>query len=141
MLRVIIGRRATNSHLQTVLVADDDPVMLASVSQAMETLGYEVTRAEDGDEFLQHVAEHGPFTLLVTDVSMPWMTGLQVAHSVRAAGVETPVIVMTGLAISAAHVATLGQHAQLLRKPFDLRQLRAAVEQLVPTQSAHRERH
>ena len=77
---------APTRDMLRVLVADDDPTMLSAVCHALELIGYEVTRAEDGDEFLQRVAEFGPFDLIVTDVAMPWMTGLQVAHSVRAAG-------------------------------------------------------
>jgi DNA-binding NtrC family response regulator len=121
---------------QRVLVADDDPTTLASVAHAMELLGYEVSLADDGDEFLQLVAEEGPFDLLVTDVSMPWMTGLQVAHSVRAAGVDTPVVVMTALAVIPAAVGLLGPNAVLLRKPFGMQRLRDAVEQVVRV-SAH----
>jgi two-component system, cell cycle response regulator CpdR len=118
-----------------VLVADDDAATLGLVSHALERLGFTVTRADDGDELLQQVVEHGPFDLLVTDVSMPWMTGLQVAHSLRAAGVETPVIVMTALAVVPPAMAKLGSSARLLRKPFRLRQLFTAVEELVTVEN------
>jgi CheY-like chemotaxis protein len=114
-----------------VLIAEDDPTTLAAVAQAMGVLGYDVSRAEDGDELLQQMSEHGPFDLVVTDVSMPWMTGLQVAHSARAAGVETPIIVMTALAVIPSSVATLGPNALLLRKPFGLKRLQECVDQLV----------
>src|SRR5689334_2806636 len=107
----------------TVLVADDDAVTLALVSETLERLGYTVSRAEDGNELLQEIAENGPFELLVTDVSMPWMTGLQVAHSARAAGLVTPVIVMTALPIDAAVVRSLGTASLLLRKPFTTKEL------------------
>ena len=98
-----------------VLVADDDAPTLALVATALERLGCQVIRAEDGDELLQALAESGPFDLFVTDISMPWMTGLQVAHSARAAGLKTPVIVMTALPIEAAQVDELGDQAILLR--------------------------
>lgn len=114
-----------------VLVADDDPTMLSVVAYALERMSYQVTRAEDGDEFLQNVAEHGPFDLIVTDVSMPWMTGLQVAHSVRAAGVETPIIVMTALSVIPPSAGLLGPNAVVLRKPFGMTRLCSAVDKLV----------
>lgn len=114
-----------------VLVADDDAPTLALVATALERLGCQVTRAEDGDELLQALAESGPFDLFVTDISMPWMTGLQVAHSARAAGLKTPVIVMTALPIEAAQVDELGDQAILLRKPFGLKQLVGAVHHLL----------
>jgi len=114
-----------------VLVADDDAAMLALVATAMERLGFSVCRAEDGNELLQALASSGPFDLFVTDISMPWMTGLQVAHSARAAGLMTPVIVMTALPIDAVEVNTLGGHVVLLRKPFGLTQLVSAVHHLL----------
>jgi two-component system capsular synthesis sensor histidine kinase RcsC len=114
-----------------VLVADDDAASLGLVSDALERLGCDVTRAEDGDELLQHLAAAGPFDLVVTDISMPWMTGLQVAHSARAAGLTTPVIVMTALPIDAARVTELGAPTVLLRKPFELKQLVAAARHML----------
>jgi CheY-like chemotaxis protein len=119
--------------LTKVLVADDDDATVAIVAQTMERLGFSVTRAEDGDELLQHIAEHGPFDLLITDISMPWMTGLQVAHSARVAGLLTPLIVMTALPIDASAVHALGTSAVLLRKPFGIKQLVGAVSQMLRT--------
>lgn len=106
-----------------VLVADDDAATLAIVAAGLERLGFSVTRADDGDELLNAIAEGGPFDLMVTDISMPWMSGLHVAHSARAAGLTTPVIVMTALPIEARDVEALGPETALLRKPFALTQL------------------
>ena len=132
---------APTRDMLRVLVADDDPTMLSAVCHALELIGYEVTRAEDGDEFLQRVAEFGPFDLIVTDVAMPWMTGLQVAHSVRAAGIDTPIVVMTALAVVPNAASLLGPNALILRKPFGMDRLRSAIHQLLrveePQDSAH----
>lgn len=114
-----------------VLVADDDGPTLALVATALERAGCTVTRVEDGDELLQALADGARFDLVVTDISMPWMTGLQVAHSVRAAGLETPVIVMTALPIDASRVEALGSHAVLLRKPFGTKELVTAARELL----------
>ena len=113
-----------------VLVADDDAASLALVADALERIGCDVTRADDGNELLQALAAGAPFDLLVTDISMPWMTGLQVAYSAREAGMTTPVIVMTALAIDQSQVDALG-HTVLLRKPFGTKQLEAAALQLL----------
>ena len=120
-----------------VLIADDDSSTLVLVADAIEKLGWNVTRAGDGDELLDAIAEHGPFDLLITDVQMPWMTGLQVAHSVRIAGVATPVIVMTALPLEARKVEELGRNTVLLRKPFRIAQLVAAARQLLTTPRAN----
>jgi CheY-like chemotaxis protein len=116
-----------------VLVADDDPVTLSLVAGTIRRLGYEVTCAEDGDALLQQVAEGGPFDVIVTDVAMPWMSGLQVATSLRTAGLPTPVLVMTALPLEPDLVARLGAGAVLLRKPFHLKDLVSALQHLVRT--------
>lgn len=118
-----------------VLVADDDAATLAIVAAGLERLGFSVTRADDGDELLHAIAEGGPYDLMVTDISMPWMSGLHVAHSARAAGLTTPVIVMTALPIEARDVEALGPQAALLRKPFALTQLLKLARRLL-----HRDR-
>jgi CheY-like chemotaxis protein len=116
-----------------VLVADDDPGMLELVAEALERPGVTVLRAENGGELLERLADEGPFDLIVTDVSMPWMSGLQVANSARTAGVRTPVVVITATKDPTLdqQVAALGSNARLLRKPFVLDDLEAAVGSLL----------
>lgn len=114
-----------------ILVADDDPTSLDLVGRAMERLGCSVYSAEDGGQLLQAIAEYGPFDLIVTDVAMPWMTGLQVAHSARTAGVMTPVIVMTASQVTPSEVELLGTNTTLLRKPFRQIDLIRAMQRLL----------
>lgn len=124
-----------------VLVADDDPDVLQDVAAALEVFGASVTRAESGADLMIRLGENEPFDLIVTDVAMPWMTGLQAVQSTRYAGLETPVIVMTALRDPAIpdRVHTLGGHALLLQKPFGMPELRAAIERLIPHASQERE--
>jgi CheY-like chemotaxis protein len=117
-----------------VLVADDDPDVLQDVSCAFEIMGHQVTRATSGNELITRLGEDEPFDLIVTDISMPWMSGLQAMHSTRYAGLQTPVIVMTALrdAEIPERVQALGRNALLLRKPFGLVELETAVDVLIP---------
>lgn len=115
-----------------VLVADDDPEMLELVTNvARRHLHADVTQVSTGHELLDAIA-HDAFDLVITDISMPWMTGLQVMHSVRAAGLPTPVVVMTGMQASELpeQVKALGDRARLLHKPFTLQELLAAVGEI-----------
>ena len=116
------------------IVADDDPAILDLVTKNLESLGMEVMRADNGVMLIELVANQGPFDLIITDISMPWMSGLQVAMSARNAGVRTPVIVMTGLRDGdlMRQVGNLGEQTVLLRKPFDLAELHGALELLLP---------
>jgi CheY-like chemotaxis protein len=111
------------------LVADDDREMLEMVSRVLGRLGLEVITASSGAELLENVAEQGPFDLVVTDVAMPWMSGLQVMHSARTAGMRCPVVVITALRDprTADQVETLGAEVRRLNKPFSVGELEEAV--------------
>ena len=119
------------------LVADDDPDVLRMICEAVVEFGAEVTRAATGDELIELLAERR-FDLVVTDVSMPWMTGLQVLHSVRTAGLTTPTVVITALrdARIARQVVALGRDATLLYKPFGLTQLFTAIGSVLDVSDA-----
>lgn len=115
-----------------VLVADDDPEMLGAVADALERLGHEVVRATSGGELVDQYAQGNQFDLIISDISMPWMDGLRTLRSMRTAGVRVPVIVMTALRDEQipAQVRALGARTRLLRKPFGLDELEAAVAAL-----------
>src|SRR6185295_18123869 len=124
--------RSTLSHAH-VLVADDDPQLLEAVAEALMRMGADVVRAGSGAHLIEQLASAGPFDLVVTDISMPWMSGLQAIRSTRAAGLATSVIVMTALSDPRipAQVKSLGENAVLLRKPFELSELEAAFSTLL----------
>jgi two-component system, cell cycle response regulator CpdR len=111
------------------LVADDDPELLTMVSKAVARFGADVVAVTSGGELLDKLADDGAFDVIVTDVSMPWMTGLQVMHSARTAGLPVPVIVITALRDPTlpAQVTALGARAELLHKPFSIEELYAAL--------------
>jgi two-component system cell cycle sensor histidine kinase/response regulator CckA len=116
-----------------VLVADDDPQLLETVADALMFAGTTVSRAASGAELIEQLGNHGPFDLVVTDISMPWMNGLQAMQAIRTAGLGTPVIVMTALADEQlpSQIRALGENALLLRKPFDRAQLIDAASSLL----------
>ena len=116
-----------------ILVADDDPELLDVVAEGLTRLGAHVTRASNGAELIDHLAEDGPFDLVVTDIAMPWLTGLRAIHAARTAGLGTPVIVMTALRDEGipARVKALGANAVLLEKPFDFTALESVASKLL----------
>jgi DNA-binding response OmpR family regulator len=120
-----------------IAIADDDPESLDLLRRALGNPLIEICEATNGAELVQLLAEDGPFDLVITDIHMPWMEGLQVLHSARAAEVSAPVLVITGLEGTdlQAKVARLG-NAKLLRKPFGIPELRAAVADLMARQLA-----
>jgi len=119
-----------------VLIADDDPDTLQLIALAVHAPGVEVYVAMDGLELLELIAECEPFDLIVTDVSMPSIAGLQVLASIREAGLDTPAIVVTGLDRPALPdtIARLGKTI-LVRKPFEIVELRRAIAALLDEES------
>jgi CheY-like chemotaxis protein len=115
------------------LVADDDGDMLAMVCKALRQFGADVVGVTSGGDLLEKLAEDARFDVIVTDISMPWMTGMQVMHSARTAGLPIPVIVITALRDPTLpeQVTSLGARAELLHKPFSIDELYAALRRCI----------
>jgi len=115
-----------------VLVAEDDPDTLHMLTEAIDQFGADVACASNGDELMGQLAEGG-FDVVVTDVSMPWMSGLQAMHSARVAGLTTPIVVITAVRSDEVmrQVSAFGKDVILLFKPFGLDELYAAIESLL----------
>lgn len=124
---------------ERILVADDDLELLQAIGDVLVLDGYRVTRVHDGAALIEALADRS-YDLLVTDISMPWMTGLQVSHSARYAGLQVPIVVITALRDEnlAADVAALGPHTRLLRKPFAIEDLEGAIHDLLAARGSAR---
>lgn len=110
----------------TVLVVDDEAPLLRYIGRALEDSGYHVLRARNGQEALDHMRKSLlPVQLVVTDVSMPGMTGPELAAQIATEPYPPPV-----LFVSADH-AFLGLPGPLLRKPFLPGDLSGMVESLL----------
>jgi len=81
--------------MKKVLIIDDDRVLRQTLAAALEAEGYGVAEASDGREGLNKAARTA-FDLIVLDVVMPSMGGLEVCRNLRQAGRQVPVIVMSG---------------------------------------------
>ncbi len=133
----ILGELAvpTPVPVARIAIADDDPDSLELLRLALESPVIAIYQATNGVELVRLLAENGPFDLVVTDVRMPWMDGLEVLRSARVAEVTTPVLVISGLTRPdlQAKVDRLG-NAKLLRKPFGAPELREAIFSLISRQ-------
>jgi PAS domain S-box-containing protein len=116
-----------------ILVVDDDPDVRAFLEAALEGLGYAVSQAEDGVSGLKMVDEVSP-DLLLLDYAMPQMNGADVARAVRRSHPHLPIIFVTGYAESGQLEAALGGEVPLLRKPFTVAQLSAAIAPHLPAE-------
>jgi signal transduction histidine kinase/CheY-like chemotaxis protein len=108
----------------TVLVVDDDRLVLGSVAEMLEDLGYATVRATSGGEALTRYDESRQIDLAITDYSMPGMTGLQLSKELRHRRPQLPIILITGYSDTQENIADLDQ----LPKPFGQAELAEAVD-------------
>jgi len=123
-----------------ILVVEDDPHIAEIVSDGLTDAGYGVTVARDGEEgFLD--ARLNTYDLVVLDLTLPRMDGLEVARRLRASGVVTPILMLTARAREGETIAGLDAGADdYLTKPFRLGELLARVRALVRRDAAARAR-
>jgi PAS domain S-box-containing protein len=126
------GAQAPGASRAKVLVIDDDEDVRAFLIVSLEGLGHDVIAAEGGEEGLARLRESRPDLALV-DYAMPNMHGAEVARAAREIAPGLPIVFVTGYAESEQLDAALGAGAPVLRKPFTLAQLQAAVEENVAT--------
>ncbi|MGZ6096769.1 MAG: response regulator [Myxococcaceae bacterium] len=112
----------------TVLVVDDDPGIRESVTEVLTAEGYRVLQAGDGAEALEHLADLAERCVVLLDLAMPRMNGLEFLAELSRRGqiARTPVLVMS----ANAHPGELDhpQVVALLRKQFELDELLRWVE-------------
>ena len=114
-----------------LLVVDDDRDVRDSLHRALGYAGYAVATAANGAEALSTIA-HAPVDLIILDVLMPMLNGLDTCRALRGRGDATPVIVLTARDAIDDRVAGLEAGADdYLVKPFALRELLARVNALL----------
>ncbi|MGW7419650.1 response regulator transcription factor [Streptomyces sp. NPDC054813] len=116
---------------QTVLLAEDDRAIRHALERALTLEGYEVTAVADGVEALAHAHRVRP-DVLVLDVMMPGIDGLQVCRVLRAGGDRTPILMLTALVETADRIAGLDAGADdYVVKPFDVEEVFARLRALL----------
>ena len=123
-----------------MLLAEDDPAFRRLIASVLADEGYEVVEAADGLALLAHIEttlaarrEPADSFLVVADIRMPGLTGLDVLAILRCANWRTPVILITAFGDEATHAEgrELGA-AAVIDKPFNVQDLRAAVVETMP---------
>jgi DNA-binding response OmpR family regulator len=119
--------------MTTVLVADDSETILLLLRTRLELAGYEVETAADGQEVTDLIdpsAEGGP-DLLLLDAMMPRKSGIDALRELRAAGVDTPALIVSAHQDpSDADAATDLEISGYLTKPIDFDLLLGAIAEL-----------
>jgi DNA-binding response OmpR family regulator len=116
-----------------VLLIDDDPLILGSIAEVLSFDGHDVAVAGNGQaalaSFSQALASDSPFEVVVTDLGMPVLNGIQVANRVRALSDSVRIILLTGWGERAREEKDYPDTVNhLLAKPVRIDELRAALE-------------
>jgi len=114
-----------------ILLAEDDDSLRGFLARALERAGYEVRSCADGDEALVAL-EDGDWDLLLTDIVMPGVDGIEVARQAAARSAHLRIMFITGfaaVALAAGDRAPAG--ARVLSKPVHLREIVAEVERMM----------
>jgi len=116
-----------------ILLVDDDPNILSTLSSSLADLGHRVTTALGGQKALD-VLHQKPFDLVITDLNMPGVDGIAVFRKAKGIGSDTKVIIMTGSVIPNADLRLVFREANgFLHKPFGLVELYRAVASCLDT--------
>jgi PAS domain S-box-containing protein len=118
-----------------ILIVDDDPLLLKSLRDALETDGHEVVSANGGkagiETFVESHAEGRPFPVVITDLGMPHVDGRKVASTIKGSTPETLVLMLTGWGRRLVAEGDVPPGVdQVLSKPPKLIELRAALARL-----------
>jgi DNA-binding NtrC family response regulator len=129
----------TMHDVNTILLVDDDPLVLAGFREILSRAGYDVTAVFSGSEALEQL-ENRVFDVILTDLLMPRVSGLDVLRTVREKHPDSVVIVVTGYASvrSAVEALRLGAHDYLI-KPCDEHELLFRVNMGIEHVHLHRE--
>ena len=133
--------RSTASHDSAaphhVLVIEDEPQMRAMLTDNLEYEGYRVTSVGSGEEALVEF-DSQPFSLLLVDVMLPGMSGLEVCERLRGRGVRAPIIILTARSQEVDRINGLEMGADdYVSKPFSVRELLARVKAQVRRDDWH----
>ena len=112
-----------------ILLAEDDQAMRTYLARALENAGYDVVAVDRGSEALPYL-ETETFDLLLSDIVMPEMDGIELAQRCAEVSPMTKVMFITGFAAVTLRASREAPQAKVLSKPFHLRDLVMEVQRV-----------
>lgn len=113
-----------------ILLIEDESAVVSLIERGLKEKGLEVSVAMDGSTGLEMVKNHS-FNLLILDIMLPGMNGIQVCKEIRSAGIDVPILMLTALGSTENIVTGLDNGADdYMVKPFKINELLARVNAL-----------
>lgn len=123
----------TATNAPRILLAEDDEAMRTYLERALTNAGYQVRSVDRGTDALP-LLEKETFDLLLSDIVMPEMDGIELAQRCGEVSPRTKVMFITGFAAVSLRASREQPHAKVLSKPFHLRDLVLEVERVFEDQ-------
>jgi two-component system alkaline phosphatase synthesis response regulator PhoP len=116
---------------EKILLVEDDAAICMAISDRLESEGYVVQTASDGDKGYQQALRH-PYDVILLDVMLPRKTGFDICRDLRSAGINVPILMLTARGQVVDKVVGLRMGADdYLSKPFEPAELMARIEALL----------
>ncbi|MYC82543.1 MAG: response regulator, partial [Acidobacteria bacterium] len=124
------------NRMQHIAVIDDERESLAAISRALRRVGYRVDSYEDSQAAMAQLDRFKQFDLVITDLKMPRVSGMELLRAVRSVNPEAGVLMVTGHGTveTAVEAMRLGADDYIL-KPLDLFELRDRVRQILESRA------
>ncbi|WP_370191601.1 cell cycle two-component system response regulator CpdR [Qipengyuania sp.] len=120
----------TQNQPPRILLAEDDDAMRVYLARALGNAGYVVDSVDRGTDAVP-LLEDGSYDLLLSDIVMPEMDGIELAQRCNEVSPDTKVMFITGFAAVTLKASREQPHAKVLSKPFHLRDLVLEVERVL----------
>jgi DNA-binding NtrC family response regulator len=131
MLGIFAGGRRPGP-VRDIILVDDEPEILDELREYLRMRGFVCDSAGSGAECLSAWERNGPYRLVITDIRMPDMGGLELIRQIRGRSTDVRVLVMTGHAGEAEAEKALGRGAAaVLHKPLDFKTLRKSIDECI----------
>ena len=125
---------------ETILVVDDDPYIQEALGDRLESLGYRVSRASDGQQALELIDHQDP-QMVFLDIEMPRMKGLDVLREIRKREKDFPVVMITAYGSIDLAVEAMKEGAyDFIPKPFKANHIALVVEKAMERERLRREK-
>src|SRR5690242_4026205 len=121
--------------MRRILLAEDEEAMRTYLARALENAGYDVVAVDRGTAALP-LLEDGEFDLLLSDIVMPEMDGIELAQRCGEVSPRTKVMFITGFAAVTLKASRETPHANVLSKPFHLKDLVLEVDRMFRPEAA-----
>lgn len=122
---------ASAVHRAKTLLVEDQSEVRSQIADALNEIGFTVTQAGDGTAGLEILRSAEPLDLLITDVGLPGLSGLELAEAARVSRPDLPILLITGYVGKSLGTLRPVGDMEVLRKPFTLDELAARVQMLL----------